>query len=784
MTTRILSFLFLVLFTQFCTAQSIQLSGYITDEATGEVLIGANVFVPRKARGTVTNEYGYYNLSVERGKLSIQFSYVGYDPQTLELDIQENQVLNVSLSPSSSLGEVVIVEERTPANRKGVGKIDVPISVLESIPVIGGENDLMKSLSLFPGISTGQEGSSGLFIRGGTPDQNLILLDGIPVYNANHLGGFFSVFNTHALNNVGVYKSNIPARYGGRLSSVIDITMREGNNQEFKGHFGIGALTSKLGLEGPIKKGKSSYLFTARTSYLGLVNLFQKKENTEFYQDYWLYDVNFKTNFNLEKGKLFFSVYTGNDIFSTYEDGGSYSEDFRGRKYLERYIVNNKLTWGNTTISTRYTQTLSPNIFAKVLLGFSQYRLKTKVDGFYGNYRIDTIEQQLLSEELTKNNDFIFRTDLDHTLSSNHLLKYGVGLIFHDFDISAEKTINAVSENSNESYQSSDYYFYLEDELAYGKFSANIGLRFSGFIVDGNHFTKLEPRIGVGLEVNDKTQLNSSFNTSRQYLHLLSPDGFGIPTDVWLPATQNTPPSDAFQITIGGNHKINKNWSFEVEGYYKEMKNLIINKQNNDPREVFTLNNWQDKIEVEGEGTSYGIEGMLKKELGRMTGFIGYTLSKTDRQFDNINYGERFLFDYDRRHDVSIVAQYKLSKHWTCSANWVYQTGRPVTLPVSGIPNENQPNSISTVFAGRNNARMPAYHRLDVGLENTKITKRGNTRLWKTSVYNAYNRINPSYLNIRDTTVIDNGQYLYSYRDIDIVGLFSIIPSVSYELKF
>ena len=758
-------------------AQNTSISGYVNDQVTGEVLVGANVYLKEWKIGTTTNEYGFYVLSVPANEVVLSVSYIGYNTREVELILSSDTLSNISLERANDLEEVVVTSRQEVFSR--TRGLRIPIKKIDKIPALIGEKDLLRALSFFPGIATGAEGNANLYVRGGTPDQNLILLDGIPVYNTTHLGGFVSVFNTDALSNVDVYKGDFPARYGGRLSSVIDITMRDGDKEKFGGSGSIGILSSKLLLEGPLKKNKSSFLVAGRSSYLGLFNLFRKKENAENYLDYWLFDINAKVNIPTKKGKLFLSLYTGNDIGINFFRYGRAS----GNRVLTRNTEENKVSWGNTTLSTRYVVPVGSKVFAKFLVGFSEYRYNFSNEVISQEFlTADTLTEQSSFRNLSRVKDLIFQVNFDHTVGSRHFFKYGFGITRHNFITgSKEGNIGSLDKMIN---RSNEGYVYLEDDIQFSnKWSTNLGIRWSALTIKDKIYAQLEPRVSINFRPNDLLSFKSSFAKSQQYLHLLVSDGFGFPNDIWVPATDNVSPQSARQFSLGGDFSFYKDYKFSLETYYKQMFNLIDYKTGVEDING-QLNDWESLIEQDGKGTAYGLEMLFSKEKGRLNGFIAYTLAWNNRQFENLNQGKEYPFTYDRRHDFSIVLQYELSPKWKFSTNWVFQTGTAATLPVGVLPLPGGDRG-TEIFGTRNNGRLPNYHRMDVGFENHRITKRNRTLIWRFSVYNAYNRKNPSYLLAQDNPVLDdNDQFLYTIYTIEQVSLFSLIPAVSLDYKF
>lgn len=792
--------LFLLLLPIYSFAQKdITISGFIKDKSTGEVLIGANIWIEDNSIGTSTNEYGYYSLQIPIQKQTISFSYVGFENLRKEIHIQKDSIFNVELS-NFTFEEIVISAQKNTIANQGLNQLNIPVKQLMDIPSIGGETDIMKALSLFPGISIGQEGTSSLYVRGGTPDQNLILLDGIPVYNASHLGGFFSTFNGDAINNIDVIRGGIPAQYGGRLSSVIDITMREGSTEKFTGSVGTGLLTSHILLEGPLKDRKGSYLFASRISYLGLINLFSEKKETGNHFNYWLYDINFKTNLNLKKGKLYFSFYNNRDV------GNVYSRDifYRGDTIHQEFFSDTKVQWGNTTISTRYTLPIRSTIFAKILLGYTTYQ-----------YQLDNVDRVVNFTPLGKFNinnsflneskveDWIGRVDFDYNVNPRHYLKFGLGATLHQFS-----TFSSARESSDNDKQTNhdveEYFIYLQDKLQFSKtISAIIGVRWEAFNVKNNFQQKVEPRISIKYKPTNRANFTASFSTTQQYLHLLQNNGFGLPNDIWVPFTEDVPAQNAYQFTLGNSYDLSKKINLTTEVYYKKTNNVIDYKPGLDEDIYNQIGEWEKLVETGGIGESYGLEMLLQKDNGKVRGYLSYTLSWNFRQFENINQGNKYPFTYDRRHDIALVVRYPLSKKTTLTGNWIFQSGTAVTLPIASAPfpesrggsfttlsGESIPTrSIYFIYDEKNNKRLPSYNRTDLGIEYKRTTKNNNKFIWKFSIYNLFNIQNPSYLRFRGSggsyTVINGVESFEAPSNrIQQVSLFTIIPGFSFHYKF
>lgn len=788
---KIFLFLFLIITTSL-SAQTI--SGYITDEQSGEPLINATVFERNSKKGVVSNEYGFYSLTLPKGSIDLAVSYVGYTSAQVQFTLSKDTTLNVGLLVNQ-MEEVVISESKIDniAKRTTVSAISLPIEQIKTLPMLGGESDVLKAVTLTPGVSAGTEGSTGLYVRGGTPDQNLILLDGATVYNASHLFGFLSVFNTDALKNLDLYKGGFPARYGGRLSSVLDITMREGNNQEFHGKIGLGLIASNLLLEGPIQKGKTSFLFTARASYLDAFTFWTKQRFdrglTDQYSNYNLYDVNAKINHKFsDKQHLYLSFYHGRDFL------------FTKVKDTPNELRTNELKWGNTTFSARFNQKINNKLFAKVMAYYTHYSYELS-ETDQTNVLIDSLffSQTFRNQSLV--NDFGGKINFDYTPNPNHQIKFGVEAVRHFFTPQNNLFESQSAEDGNNSftnrndYESTEVATYFEDRINIGeKLSMNIGGRFAGFQVEESFYTSLEPRLIIGYELPKDYTLKTAYTRTKQFIHLLTNNGIGLPNDIWVNSTDNIEPQQADMFIVGIFKYFEKlGLETSIETYYKKMTHLIDYQQGINFLSSFT-ENWEDIVETDGTGEAYGTEFFIHKKQGRLNGWIGYTLSWNFRQFDNLNNGNPYPFKYDRRHDFSIVANYQLNEKWTLSGVWVFATGNATTLPqakydvIYPISYTSLLPSRSFIFSypDRNSSRMPNYHRGDVSFTHKKITKRGRKRTFNISVYNVYNRLNPHYLIVRK-----NGEWNHQTQQMDNartemaqVSLLPFLPSVYWSLEF
>lgn len=790
-----------LLFPVFLSAQSPAkptVSGYVSDVASGERLIGATVVDRRSGQGTVTNTYGFFSLTLPPDSVDLYVGYVGYEAQVFSFLLKENQTLNAGLNTSATLKEVEIVAEKYERieERAQMSRIDVPIAQIKQVPALLGEKDVLKALQLLPGVSGGGEGQSGLYVRGGGPDQNLILLDGVPVYNASHLFGFFSVFNTDAIKDVSLTKGGFPARYGGRLSSVVEINMKEGNENEFHGEGAIGIVASKLTLEGPIQKGKSSFIVSARRTYIDvlarpLIKAGFESDGSEGVVGYYFYDLNAKVNHRFsDKDRLYLSFYTGKDKF--YLD--LKERDNYGNQENE-YTTNSGLGWGNLTSALRWNRILSPKLFANTTLTYSRYKFNTKVassDKEYANNNL--VDESAYSLQYFSGiDDVAAKVDFDYMPSPQHLIKFGANAIVHTFypgrfETQIKETSDGTNINSTvgqPNVSATETALYAEDDWKVtDRLRLNYGLHLSGFLLKNNPYFSLQPRLNARYLLDKGWALKGAFSTMRQYIHLLTNETIGLPTDLWLPTTGIVKPQDSWQTALGAAKTIGNEYEFSAEVYYKEMKNVIAFREG---ASLFQFDDWQGRVS-QGDGRAYGLELFLQKKKGRFNGWVGYTLSWADRQFDDVNFGRRYPYRFDRRHDFEIVGTYKISERISVSGTWVYSTGNAVTLGTSKykIPGLNHGNSyysyVTTHTPVRNNYRYRSYNRLDVGIDFTKKKKR-HTRIWSFGAYNAYNRSNPFFLLLETDYEYVNGQYEESSK-LKQISLFPIIPYFSYGFKF
>jgi outer membrane receptor for ferrienterochelin and colicin len=780
-TKKILSLVSLNLLGGLLFGQNFTINGYIRDQVTGENLIGATILDPATMQGTITNTFGFYSLTLPTGTYQLRCSYVGYQSWEQEVTLTQNQNLNISLAPGTTLEEVIITAEENIELSPQMSSIDVPIEQIKALPVLMGEADLLKSLQLLPGIQGGTEGSSGIYVRGGGPDQNLILLDGVPVYNVSHLFGFFSVFNPDAINRVNVVKGGFPARYGGRLSSVIDISMKEGNNQKFSGEGSIGLISSKLTLEGPIGKDKkTSFLVSGRRTYIDLLTrpIIRAQSDGQASGGYYFYDVNAKMNRIIsDKDRVYLSFYNGLDK-GFGKDAYQYQSD--GVKYTDKNKFG--LNWGNTITALRWNHTFGPRLFANFTGTYSKY--KFRIFSEYETITKDGNQTEREAESIeyfSGIDDLGFKVDFDFLPSPQHNIKAGINMIHHQFNpgiLGYETNLEGESDTTLGANKTlaAEFATYVEDDFKISdKLRANGGLHYSSFLVNQKYYHSLQPRLSMRYLLGNDLSLKASFATMTQYIHLLTNGGLGLPTDLWVPATDRISPQRSWQVALGAA-KTFSGFEGSIEVYYKEMNNLIEYKEG---ASYFNLgSDWQDKVTV-GSGESYGAEFLIQKKTGKLSGWVGYTLSWTNRTFEALNFGKQYPYKYDRRHDVSIVAVYNVSKTFAISSTWVYGTGAAITLPESEYEQEstNDAHFSRSIqkYSSRNGYRMRDYHRMDLGLTWTKPKKNGE-RSWSLGAYNLYNRKNPFFL--------QQGYDNRGNKKFIQYSLFPLIPYVRYSFKF
>lgn len=783
-----LYFIFVIMFSflTIAKAQKYTISGTIRDAKTGETLIGANVFNGKTFEGTTSNVYGFYSLTQESGDFVIKASFVGY--QSFEQSIALTGDIKLDIVLESAIEQLDVVEIKGTKGEKALKSTQmsvntISVKTMKSLPVLMGEVDVIKAIQLLPGVQSGSEGSSGLYVRGGGADQNLILLDGVPVYNANHLFGFFSVFNADAINSVSLIKGGFPARFGGRLSSVLDIRMKEGNMKTFHGEGSIGLISSKLTLEGPIIKDRTSFIISGRRTYIDiLAQPFIRMQNKQKYVEdfgmgYYFYDLNAKVNHVINSSnRLFLSAYTGKDK-AYYHEKYKYSG---GNGYSKNDFA---LYWGNLTTALRWNSILSPKLFCNSTLTYSRYKFVTGL----GFEELDADKKTEVNMDYSSGiDDWAGHVDFDYIPSTSHYIRFGAGAILHTFypGITAYKNSGNGAEVDttvgNHNIKGNEFSVYFEDDVVLSEsVKMNIGLHYSGFKVGKSYYSALEPRVSARWLVNGRWSVKAAYTKMQQYIHLLSNSGVGLPNDLWLPVTDKVKPQTSHQVALGTVYQLTDEIEMSVEGFYKSMDNLIEYKEG--ASYLSQRNDWQDKIE-QGEGWAYGMEVLLRKSVGNTMGWIGYTLSWSERKFENISGGKVFPYKYDRRHDVSVALTHKFSEKIDVGIAWVYGTGNGMTLGFENFPSleTNDHQNLLTNIEKRNNYRMPSYHRLDISAGFHK-KKRWGERTWSISVYNAYNRQNPFFLYWGSSY---NKETNKDESKLKQVSLFPVIPAITYSFKF
>lgn len=767
--------LFFCLTTVFSFGQEkFTISGTLKDAGNGEDLIGASISVEELKTGTTTNVYGFYSLTIPEGSYTLSFSYIGYETIKKEVVLDQDLKFDLELNVTSTqLSEVVISAEQTDQNvrstQMSVNKIDVKEA--QAIPVIFGEQDVIKTITLLPGIKS-SEGGGGFFIRGGSADQNLILLDEAPVYNASHLLGFFSVFNSDAIKDLSVYKGHIPAQYGGRASSVLDIKMKDGNSKKFNASGGVGLISSRLTLEGPIVKDKGSFIVSGRRTYLDLFLNLSKNEDLKNSILYF-YDLNLKANYKLsDKDRLYVSGYFGRDKFG-------FSDVFG-------------FDWGNTTTTLRWNHLFNDKLFLNTTALFSDYNYVVEIGG--SDEKNDGFKITSSIQDISLKEDFTY------FLNTSNTIKFGLSAAYHTFlpgEIAPEANSGINRAELQDKYALDGAVYLANDMKLSESFNMNLGLRYSYFaqvgpgdifsydtsgeIVDVQTYSDfelvksyggLEPRIGLTYTLDEQSSVKASYGRNRQCLHLISNSSTGTPIDLWIPSSNNVRPQIADQYATGYYRNFKDDgYESSLEIYYKNMLNQIDYKTG--ANLVFNEN--VESQLLFGRGYSYGAEFYLKKNVGQLNGWISYTWSKTEREFDDIDHGDPYPANWDRTHDMTLVGIYELNKKWTFSGTFVFRTGNAVTYPVGKYEAEGQ---IVNLYSGRNNDRYPDYHRLDLGItKKFRSTDKFESSL-NLSVYNVYGRKNPFSITFREAE--GDPRRTEAVK----IALFSVIPSLTYNFKF
>jgi hypothetical protein len=788
----ILNFLLIgISLSAFSQNQVNTLSGYVRDSKTGEELIGVNIVIPTLREGTSTNLYGFYSLSLPPGSYEASIQYIGYQTRTIKVALTKDLTINIELDENSTtLDEVTVIARRLDENVRSVemSVAQLDMKDVRKMPALLGEVDIIRSLTLLPGISTIGEASNGFNVRGGNTDQNLILLDEAPVYNSSHLFGFFSIFNADAVKDVKLYKGGIPARYGGRLSSVVDVRQRNGNNKKFSSTGGVGLLSSRLLVEGPIQKEKSAFMIAARRSYADLF-LSLSNDPTINQNTLYFYDLNAKLNYILgDKDRLYLSGYFGRDVFEL--------DDLFG------------FDWGNATASLRWNHLFSDKLFSNFTLVFSDYTysLGTPEDDEF-NFRLKSTIQ-----------DYHFKNQYNYYLSSKNEIEFGVEGIY--YRLKPGQITGSIQLQLQEEY-ALEPSVYFSQELELGtRWTVQYGLRYSSFynlgaqkvrnyanpdlpqleeLIDSEEYSSgqvieaynglegLEPRFSVNYRISDEQSIKASYNRTRQYIHLISNTSTPTPVDLYRPSGRHIQPATANQVAAGYFQNFAENrYEVSIEGYYKDFKNIVDYR--NGANLIFN-----ETIETEilpGIGRSYGLEFYLRKRKGRLSGWLSYTLSKTELKVENddpllaINAGEWYPANYDKRHDISLVLNYQLTKKWDLGMNFTYQSGRPITPPEGRF---NFEDYSVPVYRSRNSLRIPDYHRLDLSANYTpeKDPNKKFYSSWSLGFYNVYARRNAYSIFFQQAEQAEGATTAsFDTEAVQLAIFGTIIPSVTWNFNF
>ena len=774
--------------------ERMSVSGHITDASSGETLIGAGVIYKNEGRqtGAVTNSFGFYSLTLKKqeyqGKdeVELTYSYVGYAEKTIRVRAGRDTTVNVILEPASELDKAVVVAQKESGIQSTyIGALDVPLEHIQNVPVVFGEADVLKAIQLMPGVQGGNEGFTGLYVRGGGPDENLILLDGVPIYNVDHMLGLFSVFQPEAVKKVTLYKGAFPARYGGRISSIIDIRTNDGNMKDTHGNVGIGLLSDKLHLEGPIIKDKLSYSVSGRVLHSFLFDPLIRKLGKDEYGNYFFFDLNGKLTWRIsDLDRLYLGIYHGRDVLKS---------DFKDDEGEYNGLDKTDLKWGNSVASLRWNHIFSNTLFSNTTVAWNQYRMFLDSESTWNHHSSSSTSEEFYSIDYRSGiKDYSARTDFDWTPDPAHMVKFGAEYTFHtyipervssvekdvyDGEIQIDTTYNITDRKR---YHGHDLSVYAEDDISLGEhLSVNPGIHVSWFLTQGKSYLSFQPRMSARYRLDNGISFKAGYARMAQYTHLLSSAQLSLPIDLWVPITKNIEPVYSDQYSAGIYYDAIKGWEFSVEGYWKAMKNVLEYKSG-----IIVLGSsggWEDKVSM-GTGRAMGLEFFAQKTAGKVTGWIAYTLAKSDRLFSDgtINQGKRFPYKYDRRHNFNISLNYDISKKVDLSATWSIASGNLATIPerrttVGYYNGEGMVLYNSDYISERNNFRLPVSHRLNLSVNLHRIRK-NHESVWTFSVYNAYNQMNPNFVFSKTN---NKGELV-----IKKMTILPILPSVSYSYKF
>lgn len=779
------------------------INGVLADAATGERLIGANIFDNQSEKGTVTNEYGYFSITLPAGPVELDFSYVGYGTRAAEFYLMENQRLDQQLRSDLRLDPIEVVGRRPnfePHLVQSGGTTQLNMEQLERLPALAGESDLVRALQLLPGVQSGTDGLDGLHVRGGSNGQNLIMIDGVPVYNIAHAAGLFSVFNTNAVKSAQLYKSGFPARYGGRLSSVLDIRTRDGNNQHYQAEASVGLLSGRMTLEGPIQKGKSSFIVSGRRSLVGwylqpLTESMRSEEDRQSLVDYDFFDLNAKLNFELtERDGLYFSYYQGKDAYRNRSIGldtlmAQDTSTTEPAQFLSVKSSSEEMTWGNTVASMRWTHLFGDQLFASLTASYSGLDVGINYERSDSliNLNSGSVTDRYISigRYFSQIDDYGVRLDFDYRPSPSLFLRFGFSATRHQFEpgllsfelVEKSDTLQQPQLKAR-SISANEFGVYVENEWEVNAdFKINAGLHLAGFQVDGRNYTSLQPRLLANWKIKNNFELNGYLSKMTQFVHLLSNSTLGLPNDLWVPSTGDVKPEQSWQFGLSSTWRFKEGWQLTSDVYTKNMSQLLTYSEG-----ALFFNDWESNL-TSGVGQAYGMEVLLEKRKGKTTGWASYGLAWADRRFPLVNNGRRYPYRYDRRHSVTLNFVHAFSDWLELSGSWAMNSGFAFSLPQGRyqvfLPGVGSVNVVD--YGEKNSFRMPLYHRLDLGV-NIYIETEAAKHTLNFGVYNLYNRQNPLYYNL-DTRYVAEGSEIKEVRQFSPVWLLPLIPALNYSLK-
>ncbi len=779
-----------------CFAQQpgrVTVSGLITDYASDETLIGAGVTAGNN--GAESNNFGFYSLTLPRSAdtVAVTYSYVGYEPQIHRFRALKDTVLNIRLVSGAALSEAVVTaQQETGISATKMSAIEVPLQIVKSAPALFGESDVIKTIQLLPGVQGGLEGFSGIYVRGGGPDENLLLLDGIPVYNAEHMLGIFSMFQPEAIKKMTLIKGAFPARYGGRISSIVDVRTNDGNLYETSGNIGISMLADKFHLEGPLWKGKTSYSISARGMHTAFLKPMLKA--LKFDGNYYFYDLDAKlTHWVNERNRLYLNVYNGMDNLH-YKHAEKQQYTLPNSPVQSTNNASMGMRWGNTVAALRWNHILSGQLFSNTTLAYNRYRFVTVTDLLMEERQGNTVmDKNYYSFDYRSGmRDWVLKTDLDYFPSTRHKLHFGGSYTLHRFipeTSSIARQVNDAATQVDTSWRSSilvqighEFSLYAEDEIQLSDALAlNPGVHASLFNTQGKSYWALEPRMSAKWAFAQGWSTKAAYSRMSQYVHLLSSSQMSLPIDLWVPITRNIAPEVSSQYSLGLYYGGIRGWEFSLEAYFKDMDNVVEYKDG----VSFFLNSvgWENKVET-GRGRAMGIELFVEKTMGKTTGWLGYTLSKSDRIFPTINAGKSFPFRYDRRHNINLVLNHRFSKKFDMSTTWTYASGGVTTLGERTVAMSSPTGEVYEAehVPSRNNFRLPASHTLNLGFNLHKPHYRGES-VWNLSIYNAYNHMNPNFV-VKDTDSFFRGDEYVMRAKLVKLTILPIFPSIGYTRSF